>query len=189
MALLIEGTGAALAIVYLLLALKQNIYCWFAWILSSFLYLFVMYQAGLYMESLLQIFYLSMGFYGLSQWRNSGIKSENLHVRTWVLQKHIFAISLVLILSLSSGYFLNRFTNAVFPFIDAFTSWGAVIATYMVAKKVLENWVYWFVIDFISVFLFASRDLYFTSFLFAVYLIIIFFGYRSWVAIKEQQDA
>jgi nicotinamide mononucleotide transporter len=63
-----------------------------------------------------------------------------------------------------------------------------VIATYMVAKKVLENWVYWFVIDFISVFLFASRDLYFTSFLFAVYLIIIFFGYRSWVAIKEQQD-
>ena len=188
MALLIEGAGAALAIVYLLLALKQNIYCWFAWILSSLLYLFVMYQAGLYMESLLQIFYLSMGFYGLSQWRNSGIKSENLYVRTWGLQKHIFAISLVLILSLSSGYFLNRFTNAVFPFNDAFTSWGAVIATYMVAKKVLENWVYWFVIDFISVFLFASRDLYFTSFLFAIYLIIIFFGYRSWVAIKEQQD-
>ena len=64
MAWIIEGIGAALAIAYLLLALKQNRLCWFAWIASSILYLYVMYQAGLYMESLLQVFYLCMGFFG-----------------------------------------------------------------------------------------------------------------------------
>ena len=67
MAWIIEGVGAALAIAYLLLALKQNKLCWFAWIASSILYWYVMSQAGLYMASLLQLFYLCMGIYVLSQ--------------------------------------------------------------------------------------------------------------------------
>ena len=66
------------------------------------------------------------------------------------------------------------------PFIDALTTWGAVVTTYMVAKKLLENWIYWFVIDSISIYLFVSRELYFTAFLFLVYLFIIVIGYRSW---------
>jgi len=66
------------------------------------------------------------------------------------------------------------------PFLDAFTSWGAIVTTYMVAKKILENWIYWFVIDAISIYLFLSRGLYLTSILFLVYLIIICFGYIAW---------
>jgi len=59
------------------------------------------------------------------------------------------------------------------------------VATYMVAKKLIENWIYWFVINFISVFLFVSRDLNLTAMLFVVYLIIIFFGYRSWNQMRD----
>jgi len=188
MAWIIEGIGAALAIAYLLLALKQNKLCWFAWIASSILYLYVMYQAGLYMESLLQVFYLCMGFYGLSQWSKTINDNQNTYVGLWSIGNHIFAISLVIVLSFLSGILLSNFSNATLPFIDAFTTWGAIVASYMVAKKILENWIYWFVIDFISVFIFASRGLYFTSALFVTYLVIIYFGYKSWSKIRLNQN-
>ena len=188
MAWIIEGVGAALAIAYLLLALKQNKLCWFAWIASSILYLYVMYQAGLYMESLLQVFYLCMGFYGLSQWSKTINDNQNTYVYLWSIGNHIFAISLVIVLSFLSGILLSNFSNAALPFIDAFTTWGAIVASYMVAKKILENWIYWFVIDFISVFIFASRGLYFTSALFVTYLVIIYFGYKSWSKIRLNQN-
>ena len=188
MAWIIEGIGAALAIAYLLLALKQNRLCWFAWIASSILYLYVMYQAGLYMESLLQVFYLCMGFYGLSQWSKTINDNQNTYVDLWSIGNHIFAISLVIVLSFLSGTLLSNFSNAALPFIDAFTTWGAIVASYMVAKKILENWIYWFVIDFISVFIFASRGLYFTSALFVTYLVIIYFGYKSWSKIRLNQN-
>jgi nicotinamide mononucleotide transporter len=188
MAWIIEGVGAALAIAYLLLALKQNKLCWFAWIASSILYLYVMYQAGLYMESLLQVFYLCMGFYGLSQWSKTINNNQNTYVDLWSIGNHIFAISLVIVLSFLSGTLLSNFSNAALPFIDAFTTWGAILASYMVAKKILENWIYWFVIDFISVFIFASRELYFTSALFVTYLVIIYFGYKSWSKIRLNQN-
>ena len=188
MAWIIEGVGAALAIAYLLLALKQNKLCWFAWIASSILYFYVMYQAGLYMESLLQVFYLCMGFYGLSQWSKKINNNQNTYVDLWSIGNHIFAISLVIVLSFLSGTLLSNFSNAALPFIDAFTTWGAIVASYMVAKKILENWIYWFVIDFISVFIFASRGLYFTSALFVTYLVIIYFGYKSWSKIRLNQN-
>ena len=188
MAWIIEGVGAVLAIAYLLLALKQNKLCWFAWIASSILYLYVMYQAGLYMESLLQVFYLCMGFYGLSQWTKTINNNQNTYVDLWSIGNHIFAISLVIVLSFLSGILLSNFSNAALPFIDAFTTWGAIMASYMVAKKILENWIYWFVIDFISVFIFASRGLYFTSALFVTYLVIIYFGYKSWSKIRLNQN-
>ena len=188
MAWVIEGIGAALAVAYLLLALKQNKLCWFAWIASSILYLYVMYQAGLYMESLLQVFYLCMGFYGLSQWTKTINNNQNTYVDLWSIGNHIFAISLIIVLSFLSGILLSNFSNAALPFIDAFTTWGAIVASYMVAKKILENWIYWFVIDFISVFIFASRGLYFTSALFVTYLVIIYFGYKSWSKIRLNQN-
>ena len=188
MAWIIEGVGAVLAIAYLLLALKQNKLCWFAWIASSILYLYVMYQAGLYMESLLQVFYLCMGFYGLSQWSKTINNNQKTYVDLWSIGNHIFAISLVIVLSFLSGTLLSNFSNAALPFIDAFTTWGAIVASYMVAKKILENWIYWFVIDFISVFIFASRGLYFTSALFVTYLVIIYFGYKSWSKIRLNQN-
>ena len=87
---------------------------------------------------------------------------------------------LIIVFTIISGYLLAKYTKASLPYFDAFTTWGAVVATYMVAKKLLENWIYWFVIDFVSVFLFISRELYITAFLFTGYLIIIVFGYLAW---------
>ena len=84
---------------------------------------------------------------------------------------------------------LEKYTEAALPFMDALTTWGAIITTYMVAKKVLENWIYWFVIDSISIYIFLSRDLYLTSFLFFIYLFIIVLGYKSWDRIRRNEEA
>ena len=175
-----EILAAILAIAYLLLALRQDIRCWIAWIISSFMYLFVMLYAGLLMESALQIFYVGMGIYGWMQWDKRSIQ-DKLSIRRWSKKQHFYAIGSLLCIVVISGYLLSLNSNAVAPYIDSFTTWGAILATLMVAKKVLENWIYWFVIDFVSVFLFLSRELYPTAVLFVIYLVIIVFGYRAWL--------
>mgnify|MGYP001370122616 FL=1 len=185
----IEPAAVFLAIAYLLLAIKQNISCWFAAFFSSLLYFFVMYSAGLYMEAGLQIFYCIMAVYGWTQWRTSLPDNTKFLVKTWNRNQHLKAISLIILLALSSGWALEKFTNAALPFIDSLTTWGAIVTTYMVAKRLLENWIYWFVIDTISVFLFYSRGLFLTSMLFFMYLIIIYFGYKSWTEMKDKIDA
>ena len=175
-----EIVAAILAIAYLLLAMLQDIRCWVAWIISSLMYFFVMYSANLYMEALLQIFYIFIGLYGLYQWRFKADKKDALKITTWSVKNHLIVIGALVFLTSLSGYVLMIYTAAASPFIDAFTTWGAIAASYLVAKKILENWFYWFVIDFVSVFLFISRELYPTALLFIVYLVLVVIGYSAW---------
>ena len=183
----LESTAVIFAILYLILAVKQNILCWTAGIISSVLYFFIMQKAGLYMEAYLQVFYVVLGIYGWSQWSASNASNPSFIVNTWSKYQHMIAISIILALSLLSGFLLERFTDAALPFLDALVSWGAVVATYMVAKKLLENWIYWFVIDATSIFLFIERGLWLSAVLFATYLVIIFFGYQSWNKVRGGQ--
>ena len=175
-----EIVAAILAIAYLILAMLQDIRCWVAWIISSLMYFFVMYSANLYMEALLQIFYIFIGLYGLYQWRFKADKKDTLKITTWSVKNHLIVIGALFFLTFLSGYVLMIYTAAASPFIDAFTTWGAIAASYLVAKKILENWFYWFVIDFVSVFLFISRELYPTALLFIVYLVLVVIGYSAW---------
>jgi len=183
----LESTAVIFAILYLILAVKQNILCWTAGIISSVLYFFIMQKAGLYMEAYLQVFYVVMGIYGWSQWSASNASNPSFIVNTWSKYQHMITISIILVLSLLSGFLLERYTDAALPFLDASVSWGAVVATYMVAKKLLENWIYWFVIDATSIFLFIERGLWLSAILFATYLVIIFFGYQSWNKVRGGQ--
>ena len=178
--LIIEIIAVISAILYLLLATKEDVKCWYAAIISSSLYFFIMYDAGLIMEAYLQVFYIIMALYGLLQWTKLIQSNSTNRIQTLSNIQHFITISSVIILAILTGFILTKYTNAALPFLDAFTSWGAIVTTYMVAKKILENWIYWFVIDAISIYLFLSRGLYLTSILFLVYLIIICFGYIAW---------
>ena len=175
-----EALAVVLAIAYLVLAIRQNIWCWAAAAFSTLIYLFIMYEARLYMESLLQVFYLAMAAYGWFQWRAHADQTKDLKVSTWPARYHLAAILCVAVLVWASGSLLATYSNAALPHLDAFTTWGAVIATFMVTRKILENWLYWFVIDAVSVGLYTSRGLYLTALLFTAYLVLIIIGYRSW---------
>jgi nicotinamide mononucleotide transporter len=174
-----EAIAMITAIAYLWLAIRQNIWCWAAAVISTTIYTFVMYGAGLYMESALQIFYIVLAVYGWYSWRQ-GSRSGELAVSTLRTRHHLLAVGCILILAIGSGLLLRKFTVAALPYLDSFTTWGAIVATYMVARKILENWLYWFVIDSVSIYLYVSRGLYLTAMLFLIYLVMIFFGYRSW---------
>ena len=185
-----EAIAVLLAITYLVLAIRQNIWCWAAAAVSTLIYLFIMFEARLYMESVLQLFYLAMAAYGWHQWRGRGSRGEEvLRVSTWPLSYHLFAIGTVLILVLVSGNLLAEYSDAALPHLDSLTTWGAVVATYMVARKILENWLYWFVIDAVSVGLYVNRGLLLTALLFVGYLVLIVIGYRSWRASMSVRTA
>lgn len=184
-----EALAVVLAITYLVLAIRQNIWCWAAAAVSTSIYLFIMFEVRLYMESVLQLFYLAMAAYGWYQWRRHGQSQEVLQVTTWPISHHLFAIATVVLLVFVSGHLLTEYSDAALPHLDSFTTWGAVIATYMVARKILENWVYWFVIDAVSVGLYLNRGLVLTALLFVLYLVLIILGYRSWRAsMRASQD-
>ena len=184
-----EITAVIFAILYLVLAVKQNILCWICGIISSILYFFILRSVDLYMEAYLQIFYVFMGFYGWHQWKIGVSGSGSFLVNTWNKFQHFYAISMIFILSYISAILLRTFTDAALPFFDALVTWGSVVATYMVAKKLLENWIYWLVIDSISILLFISRDLLPTALLFGIYIIIIIFGYLAWSKKLKENNA
>jgi nicotinamide mononucleotide transporter len=175
----IEFTAAALAVAYLLLAIGQRLSCWLAAFVSSCLYVWVLFMARLYMESVLNVFYAAMAVYGFWQWRQ-GRSGGSLQVTHWPFRVHLFAALGVLILSALNWFFLRRYTPAAWPFIDSMTAWSSVFATYLVARKVYENWHWWLVIDSADLYLFFARHLYVTMLLFALYLILIVIGMREW---------
>lgn len=183
-----ELVAMILAIAYLLLAVRQNIWCWAAAFVSTVIYTFVFAGAGLYMDSGLQVFYALMAIYGWSQWRSHGDASADLRISTRSLQWHGVVIVAVLLLSAISGYWLANHTAAAFPYLDSFTTWASVITTWMVARKVLENWLYWIVIDSVSLLLYINRELLLTVVLFALYIVIAVLGWRSWSKAFEEQE-
>jgi len=175
-----EVIAVALAIAYLLLAMKESLWCWYAAFISTAIFIMLFWDASLLMESALQIYYLAMAVYGWYQWRSKQETKQSLKIHRWSKQRHLGVIALVMTLSLLSGSLLATHTDAAWPYVDSFTTWGSVVTTYMVTRKVLENWLYWLVIDSISIVLYWDRELYLTALLFVVYLIICVFGFIEW---------
>jgi nicotinamide mononucleotide transporter len=175
----VEITAAVLAVVYLLLAIPQRLECWAAAFLSSCLYVWVLFGAHLYMESALNAFYAAMAVYGFWQWQH-GRGGARLAVCRWPIARHAAGAAGVVVLSVASSYFLRRFTPAAWPFVDSMVAWSSVFATFLVARKVYENWYWWLVIDSVSLCLYFNRRLYLTVLLFALYLVLIVIGMREW---------
>jgi len=141
----------------------------------------------LYMEAVLNGFYLCMAIYGWYTWRHGRHGDSVLPVTSWAPTIHLQAITVIAVVAVINGYSLDNWTNAAFPYIDSMTTWAAIWATFLVARKILENWWYWLVIDIVSVFIYWQRDLQLTALLFAVYVVMIPFGLISWT--RSQREA
>lgn len=183
-----EAMGVALAIAYLVLAIRENPWCWPAGMASSAIYLALFFGKTLYMESALQLFYIGIAVYGWRRWlggRGSGGRETRetpapVPITSWGAREHVLALAVVGALTLANGAVLAAHTPAALPYLDSLVAWGSVVTTWMVARKVLENWLYWFVIDALSAYVYASRGLWLTAALFAAYLVLIVIGYATW---------
>jgi nicotinamide mononucleotide transporter len=172
----IEIIAAVLAVAYVLLAIRQRIECWVAAFVSSVLYVWVLFAAHLYMESVLNA---GRAAYGFWQWRQ-GAGGAALAVCRWPARRHWAALLGIVALSAVSWYFLRRFTPAALPFADSMVAWSSVCATFLVARKVFENWHWWVVIDAVSSCLYFTRHLYLTMLLFILYVVLSVIGLRQW---------
>jgi nicotinamide mononucleotide transporter len=175
----IELIAAALAVLYLLLAIGQRLSCWIAAFISSVLYVWVLFDARLYMESVLQVYYALMAIFGFWQWQHGG-GGRALEVTHWPMVRHVAALAGIVAASAITWFFLRRFTPAAWPFVDSMVTWSSVFTTFLVARKVYENWYWWLVIDSVSLVLYFTRHLYVTMLLFALYLVLIIIGMREW---------
>ena len=182
-----EMTAVILAVAYLVLAIRQNIWCWFCAAISTAMYVYLFANAKLYMESLLNLFYFGMAIYGWYVWRG-GKADDELPVSIWPMQVHLYAVVLVILFAGTSGFLLAKFTDAAYPYIDSATTFAAIWATFLVARKVLENWWYWLLIDVVSVFIYWSRGLEATAVLFLVYVVLIPIGLVAWTRSYRQQQ-
>ncbi len=177
----LELTAVVLAIAYLLLAVRENSLCWYAAFVSTAIFLVIFWRVKLYMESALQVYYLAMAVYGWYQWTRGGTSQHGIAITVWTLRTHAITIAVIAVATMVSGYLLGQYSDARLPYVDSFTTWASIITTYMVARKVLENWIYWFVIDSVAIFLYLDRGLYFTTLLFVAYVIIVVFGWFAWL--------
>lgn len=178
--LTLETLAVVLAVAYLLLAIRENVLCWYCAFASSAIYVWIFGGVRLYMESLLNVFYVAMAVYGWWEWKRGGEEHQGVAISTWSGKMHLLSMAVILATSLVSGYLLTQSTDARLPFLDSFTTWASVFTTIMVARKILENWIYWIAIDSVSIYLYLDRGLYKTAALFTVYVIMAVFGYLAW---------
>lgn len=180
-----EYVAALLSLVYVLLAMQQNVWCWPAAFVSTLIYTLLFWQGKLVMESVLNFYYLLMAVYGFYQWKYGAKSSENdkqvaLKVSSWHLSTHIKIIVGASVLAIVLGYVTSQYFAAKFAYLDAFTTVFAVITTYLVTQKILENWLYWIVIDIASIYMYIQLGYFPTVVLFVLYTAIAVLGYRSW---------
>ena len=174
----LEIFAVIFALLYLFLAMRQHIACWYAAFISTFIYILIYWDVSLYMESILNVYYLLMAIYGWFSW-NKKSKIDKNFVISWSYINHSIVITLILILTIISGFYLSK-TDAVYPYLDSFTTWASVITTFMVAQKVLSNWIFWIIINSVALFLNFDRELYFTVYLLMIYQLMSVYGYYQW---------
>jgi nicotinamide mononucleotide transporter len=184
-----ELAAVLLAVAYLLLAVRQNRWCWAAALVSTAIFTVLFWNVQLLMQSMLNVYYMAMAVYGWWHWQHGSGSDGALPITRWSLPRHGLTIGLIAACTLVSGYLLSAHSDAAWPYLDSFVTWGAVITTFMVARKVLENWSYWMVINSLAVFLFIDRGMTLTAMLHIAYLVISVFGWMSWHRDFRRQKA
>jgi nicotinamide mononucleotide transporter len=175
-----ENLAVVLAIAYLLLAMRESALCWYAAFLSTAIYTVLFWNVSLLMESALNVFYMGMAVYGWWKWKPGSGPEAHVTIHQWTGKQHGQAIFGIAIVTVVVGWFLSEKTGAAWPYVDSFTTVASVLTTFMVTRKVLENWLYWIVIDAVSIGLYVDRGLKSTAWLFAGYVVIAAMGYWQW---------
>lgn len=182
----LEILGTAVGVVYLWLEYRASAWLWAASIAMPAIYLAVYYDAGLYADFGISIYYILASVYGLACWLRGrgrtadGAPTEPLRIShtpgaVWAMLAPVFATIFVAI-----GYILSRFTDSTVPWADAFTTALSIVAMWMLARKYVEQWLVWIAADMGCAILYAYKDLWFTGGLYLAYAVVAVLGYRKW---------
>lgn len=183
----LEIIGTIVGLVYLYLEYKASIHLWIAGIIMPAIYIFIYWDAGLYADFGINVYYLLAALYGWFLWKygNKNKCSESSNGNELPISKIpkrlifpsilVFVLTFILIL-----YILISFTDSNVPYLDSFTTALSIVGMWMLARKFIEQWWVWIVVDLVSAGLYVYKELYLTSGLYALYAVIAFFGYLNW---------
>jgi nicotinamide mononucleotide transporter len=181
-----EAFAVVAGLIYVVLILRRNRWGWVAGAFSSSIYILISARARLPMQSLLQAYYVLMAVYGWFSWKRNA-EQEGGRIYRWTLRRHLLTAMILLAASALSAQFLARETQAAWPLLDSFTTWTSLLATWMLARSVLENWLYWIAADLIMVCLFVLQGYPYTAGLFFAYTVVSVLGLRAWLARYRKQ--
>lgn len=179
-----EWIAVAMGVIYVLLIMRQNRLGWVFGGVSALILMVLAARARLPMNALLQFSYVVASVYGWWMW------SRDKQVRPiafWSVRGHVVALGACLLVSLGLAHLLAREGASAFPFTDSLVTCAGLLATWMVARVYIENWLYWIVVDAVSIYLFFSQGLVVSSLLFVLYLFIATFGFFNWLAKYRRQ--
>jgi len=183
-----ELIAVLLALAYVWLAARQNIWCWPAALFSTGIYTWLFWEVSLPFHTGLNAYYLLMAVYGWLQWRKPDDGQQG--IISWPLRRHLCWLAILALSSLALSQFATMVLDAQYLYLDAFITVFSVFTTVLVAHKVLENWLYWMVINSFASYLYFIKDMHLTGLLFVGYLGFAIYGYVSWKKpLKLQSDA
>lgn len=189
----IEIIGTLVGIIYLWLEYRASIYLWVASIIMPAIYLYVYYNAGLYADFGINIYYLLIALYGWAAWRYGfhlfgSKKKEEKELAITHTPKRVWGkLALTYIAAQCTiTYILVNYTDSTVPWWDSFTTALSIVGMWMLARKYIEQWWVWLVVDAVSAWLYIYKGLYFTAVLYAVYAIISIFGYFKWRKLMQK---
>ncbi len=179
-----ESIGAIAGVISIYLNTRENPWGWPIGLLSVFCYLYVFWEVFLFGDVLLHLVYLIMGFYGWYQWvfgvSNSNGDNQKLEVKRGSTKKNLILLLIGAISTLIMGFLFSEFTENTLPYADAFTTAFSLVGTYMLARKYIENWLLWMIVNSACIIIYYIKGLEITTVLYCIYLILAFVGYFNW---------
>jgi len=173
---LVELSAVILGFAYLLFISFSRRIAWIFGIVSSAIYVYMAYNSAIYLQASLQFIYVILGFYGFYTWGNT----TDSRIKIWELKNHLLVGIPTFFFALILGFIFSK-TDQKLPYLDAFITAFAILATYLTTKSILENWLYWIVLNLLSMYLWMEQGLHLTVFLFFVNTCMAIIGFTLWL--------
>lgn len=178
---LLELAGFIAALIYLRFSIRQNKLLWPWGIATSAVYMYLFFQSKVYGYAALNLYYVVISIYGWFHWKNKEQNADDHEsIKPAHLTKGWAVIGISIFLWGVLYLILVRFTDSQIPVGDAFTTAFSITATWLLARKIIENWIFWILIDTVAAGLYLHQNLYLTAILYVIYTIMAIIGYRAW---------
>lgn len=183
-----EVIGVATGLLCVYLAAINNIWNWPFAIIGVGIYIFIFFEAHLYADMGLQFYFMAMNIYGWYHWSHKSAAAKRAPVVFMSKREVFIAIVAVTLFTCILGSVL-KYTTASFPYLDSFCTACSLVAQYLLARKVLQNWLIWIFVDVIYVGIYIFKDLHLTAIMYAIYVAIALLGYLDWKKEYKRQSA
>ena len=188
---MLDFLGTALGLLYLILEIRENHWMWVVGSIMPFIYIFVLFDKGLYADCGMEVYYFLAGIYGLLYWlrhrTGQGATQRPLPISVTPTRLRLPLLLLALLLWVLLALFLLHVTDSTVPWLDALTTALSIIGLWMLSRKYIEQWWVWFIVDAISVGLYLYKGIYGRALLYTIYTLMVYFGYRQWQRRMRQQ--